>query len=138
MEGLPVTKVESRAQRATVLVVDDIADMRATLRLGLSLYGYRAIEAPNARAALDWLEHNRCLAVITDFNMPGMSGGELIGAIRSNPARAALPIVLMSAYESSLRPETGADAFMRKPFSLSALAAQLDVFRAGAPALQAA
>jgi len=70
------------AHRSTLLLVDDNADDLELGELNLAPDGYRILTAKSPHAALDVLANNRIDAVISDQNMPGMSGADFLAAVR--------------------------------------------------------
>jgi HD-like signal output (HDOD) protein/CheY-like chemotaxis protein len=113
-----------------ILVVDDSSGMRRILastlvRLGLP----RPVEAEDAAAALDQLGRNPFNLAIIDWNMPGMSGLDLAHAIRSNPATANLPLLMVTGNggsEDVVRAlQSGFGGYIVKPFAEETLAQQL-------------
>ena len=118
-------------ERPRVLVVDDSADMRSSLKLLLELLGYEAETARDGAAAFE-LQRMRSFAVlITDIFMPGTEGMETIARFRA--AWPGVRIIAMSGggerakrdYLSAAM-QIGADATMQKPFSLSTLISALN------------
>jgi FixJ family two-component response regulator len=108
----------------TVLVVEDDDSMRAAIDLLLSLSGYRTLLFESAEAVLaeDVLE--RCpLCVISDLNLPAMSGLDLLIELRRRGWRT--PVIIITGFDSpATRHEAlrrGAAAYMAKPFPSSAL-----------------
>jgi CheY-like chemotaxis protein len=107
---------------ARILVVDDESSIRFLMRLAFEVDAHHVEEAPNGLVAIQSVEGGRPPDLVaTDFMMPLMNGGELIGRLRANPATASLPIILVSASPGSER-KTEADAFFRKPFDPADLA----------------
>ena len=102
-----------------VLVVDDEKNMRLSLKTVLAdeRYSVRAIES--AEEALDLLEREEFLMVITDARLGGMSGYELLGKIRSR--WPDLPALMLTAYATpKLAVEaikSGAMDYLAKPFA---------------------
>lgn len=86
----------------TILIVDDEQFNRTYLREVLEPLEINVLEAEGGEAALALLEHNRCDAVITDLQMPGMDGWQLASAIRAGQTfhefqeYAAIPIIAIS------------------------------------------
>ncbi len=102
-----------------VLVVDDKELMRDSVAAILSRKGHAVVTAPDAKAALARIADKRPEAVVTDLQMPGMNGLELLEEIRRIDAE--LPVVFMTAFGSV---ETAVDAmrkgafdYVTKPFS---------------------
>jgi FixJ family two-component response regulator len=77
-----------------IFIVDDDAGVRDSLRLLLECEGFEAREFASCREFLnaDWADEGDCL--ILDVHMPGMSGIELLEAMRRN--RAMLPVIILS------------------------------------------
>ncbi len=79
------------------LVVDDSPTMRRIVRNALREIGYTdAIEAGDGAEALQQMEACRVDFVITDWNMPVMSGLELARSIRAHPTWGGLPILMIT------------------------------------------
>lgn len=93
------------ARQVEVLVVDDDADIRDTVRLALEDVGYIVYEAPDGRPALERLwAHPQGLVVVLDLNMPGMDGVALLQALATDPGLLARHriIVLSARYGHTL------------------------------------
>lgn len=109
------------AGMTAILVVEDDAATRTQIARLLRLQGYDTVEAADGAAALDALRGGGVAAVISDVTMPGMDGFELVEAIRSDAALAAIPVVLLTALgdRASMRRgmTAGADDYLAKPFA---------------------
>ncbi|NDU79905.1 MAG: response regulator [Ferrovum sp.] len=108
------------------LVVDDFSLIRRWIRESLMSMGFHNVdEAPNGIEALEKLHLNHYALVITDWNMPLMSGIELIENIKHKPELAHLPILMITTEQDqehiSEALTTGADEYLIKPFSQEAL-----------------
>lgn len=103
----------------TVLVVDDSDTVRRMLRWVLSPLGLRILEAPNGVLALETLDREPVHLVVADLNMPVMDGIELVRAIRAVPARAGLPVIMLTTEQRELDVESaikaGANLYLTKP-----------------------
>lgn len=115
---------------ARVLVVEDDPDIRQLVELRLRGLGHRVVSAPSGAEALTVIADRGAPEVIVlDVAMPGMTGLEVLRALRADPAHAALPAVFLSA---RVRPEDIAAGeelgaiYLTKPFVVSALAAAID------------
>lgn len=82
------------------LVVDDSMLIRHTVCRFLEERGYAVESATNGREALEALKRVQPDIVITDMQMPRMSGSELITALKSRPATAKIPIVIVAGKQS--------------------------------------
>jgi two-component system chemotaxis sensor kinase CheA len=115
-----------------VLVVEDSFTVRELQRSILEAAGYPVVTARDGRDALVAIRGNPQIAlVITDLEMPELDGIELTRAIRADPARSALPVVIVTSYgaEADRRRgiEAGADAYMAKrSFDQQALLATVE------------
>jgi CheY-like chemotaxis protein len=114
-----------------ILVVDDDQDCIATLELALGTLPGAVIQpALSAEAALKALENGTFSAVITDIQLPEMTGLELVERIRGNPRFLSLPVVVLSAAADPSTPARalglGANAYFAKPFSPSAMRKKLE------------
>ncbi len=83
------------------LVVDDSMLIRHTVCRYLQERGFDVESATNGVEALEVLSHVRPDLVVTDLNMPKMTGGELITALKANPNTANIPVVVIAAKRTS-------------------------------------
>ena len=81
---------------ATILVVDDEADVLDVIAFALEDAGYEVATAHNGRCGLEVMTDARPDLVLTDFMMPVMSGPEMVRAMRADGGRDT-PVILMSA-----------------------------------------
>jgi DNA-binding NtrC family response regulator len=102
-----------------VLVADDDGVIREGLRRILTGEGYEVETVSNGRAALDRLEEEQFKLLVTDLKMPGMSGLEVLQAIRN--CQPELPVVLITGYaaiDNAVEAmKHGATDYLAKPFS---------------------
>jgi CheY-like chemotaxis protein len=82
------------------LVVDDSMLIRHTVCRFLEERGFAVESATNGREALEALKRVRPDIIITDIQMPLMSGSELITAVKSDPVLAGIPIVIVAGKQS--------------------------------------
>jgi CheY-like chemotaxis protein len=106
-------------QPRKVLVVDDSKLMHKMYEV--MLRQYPLVYASDGRQALDRLrEHPDIDLVLLDINMPNMNGLEFLAELRSDDARADLPVIIISTEgreEDTARGlEAGATAYIKKPF----------------------
>ena len=102
---------------ARILIVDDDESLRELLRLHLSAAGYEVQVASDAIAAGYMVLQGAPDLIITDVNMPHMSGFEFVAALRTEPALAALPVIFLTSVEDgdSRGRELGAAGYLTKP-----------------------
>ena len=108
--------------QATVLVVDDDADIVDFIQLALEDEGYHVLTAVNG-AALALAQSQHPDLILLDIMMPGMDGVEVSRRLRADAATAGIPIIAMSAH-SRLQATAAvmqADARLPKPFDLEHL-----------------
>ncbi|AKM82186.1 TPA: response regulator [Candidatus Berkelbacteria bacterium] len=77
-----------------ILLVDDLPEIRQMLETRLQLEGYEVLTAENGQKGLDCMKENHIDLILTDFQMPVMTGPEMISALRQ--AQVSIPIILMS------------------------------------------
>lgn len=107
-----------------VLIVEDSENCAVTLQVALeTLPGVELRVAGSAAAALEMIERDgkRVAAVITDLQLPGMSGLDLIARLRAETRFQSLPVLMISGASDPRLPEAaiaqGAAAFFAKPYS---------------------
>jgi len=87
----------SAENKSCVLVVDDDADIRETLREAVEMVGCTALLAKDGQDALQVLGQHRPCLIILDLIMPVMTGEELLAALRREPELAQLPVVVSTS-----------------------------------------
>ena len=114
----------------TVVVVEDTDIGQEALELALARVPDIMVQiVGTAEEALALLGENTC-ALVTDLNLPRMDGFELIEAVRSDPGRQRLPIVVISGNSDPDTPSRlvalGASAYFPKPFSPAEVCSRLE------------
>ncbi len=109
-----------------LVLVDDDAAARRMMRRVLERRGYAVDDAPDGRTGLDMVRADAPAAVLLDLRMPGeLSGIDVAGLLRADPATADIPIIVVSASTHldarSLVQEVGCDAFVEKPVDFDEL-----------------
>lgn len=104
-----------------VLVADDEKDIRRLLAFILQKAGYQVIEATDGIEALEMAEQNNPDIILLDVMMPKMHGFEVCRNLRSRPATANTPILVLSAQSQSTdiieALQSGATYYLLKPFT---------------------
>ncbi len=113
-----------------VLVVDDFATMRRILKNVLRQIGFKNIsEAENGRDALSQLKKEKFDLILCDWNMPEMSGLELLQAIRGDDNLKDIPFVMVTAEakkESIIEAvKAGVNSYIVKPFTAETIGEKL-------------
>lgn len=113
------------------LVVDDFATMRRIVRGLLKELNYNNVdEAEDGLAALRKIEKEDFDFIITDWNMPNMTGLDLLKAIRENPRLKSLPVLMVTAEAKKeniiAAAQSGASGYIVKPFTAAVLNEKLN------------
>src|SRR5256885_14079894 len=102
-----------------VLVIDDDADARATLRTLLADAGFEAVEAADGEAAVHYLTSKvgTPALIVTDLEMPDMTGWELINVLQAYVRLSSIPVLVVSGLGLRDRPvrDEGVLEFFSKP-----------------------
>ena len=102
------------------MTVDDAATMRKMVAFTLRGAGYQTVEAPDGQVALSMLQTQKVDLVISDVNMPGMNGIDLVRHIRQLPHMRTVPILMLTTEsdpEAKNRARAaGATGWIVKPF----------------------
>ena len=112
-----------------ILIAEDSSVQAFVLRHVLEEQGYQVSTANNGCTALDMVAQLRPALVISDVNMPQMSGYELCRQIKDNPDLAGTPVILVTSLSNPddvlLGLKSGADSFVIKPYSRGHLLARV-------------
>lgn len=114
-----------------VLVVDDFSTMRRIVKNLLRDLGFTNIqEADDGSTALPMLQNGAFDFVVTDWNMPGMQGIDLLRAIRADASLAHIPVLLITAEAKKeqivMAAQAGVNGYIVKPFTAATLKTKLD------------
>jgi two-component system chemotaxis response regulator CheY len=114
-----------------ILVVDDFSTMRRIVKNLLQELGYSNIqEADDGNTALPMLKAAKFDFVVTDWNMPGMTGIDLLKAIRADPALKTMPVLMVTAENSREQiieaAQSGVNGYIVKPFTGATLKEKID------------
>jgi len=112
------------------LVVDDFSTMRRIIRNLLKELGFANVEeAEDGAAALQKLRSGKYDFVVSDWNMPNMTGLELLQKIRSDPNLKHLPVLMVTAEAKKeniiAAAQAGASGYIVKPFTAATLEEKL-------------
>ena len=130
----PTTDTQTASQKSdnqsnTILIVDDHADIRALLRRILQ-DRYQVHEADDGQQGLKLANEIVPDLIVSDVMMPVMNGLEFCQRVKSNIATSHIPVILLTARALSKHQvegyESGADAYITKPFSAEVLLARID------------
>ncbi len=113
------------------LVVDDYSTMRRIVKNLLHDLGYANVaEADDGKTALPLLQNGSFDFLITDWNMPGMPGLDLLKAVRSNEKLKKLPVLMLTAEAKREQiveaAQAGVSGYVIKPFTAVTLKEKID------------
>jgi len=114
-----------------VLVVDDFSTMRRIIKNLLRDLGFTNIsEADDGSTALPMLQGGDFDFVVTDWNMPGMQGIDLLKAIRADASLLHIPVLMVTAEAKKeqivMAAQAGVNGYIVKPFTAATLKTKLD------------
>lgn len=110
-----------------VLLVEDEANIAEAIRFILTRDGWRVSHLSDGAEALARVRREPPDLVILDHMLPGMSGLEVLAALRADPDTRSLPVMVLTARgrDREAAERAGADRFMSKPFSNSEILAEV-------------
>ncbi len=120
----PAARPRPAEARLDILVVDDDPALRLLLRTTFEVEGLQVDEAGSAEEAATSIAASPPSAIVLDIGMPGMDGLTFCRQLKADPSTSGIPVVLLSGLgdETELRAlASGAEAYLRKPFSPLAL-----------------
>jgi len=114
-----------------ILIVDDVSTMRRIIKNLLRDLGFNNIkEAADGNTALPMLQHDNVDFLVTDWNMPGMTGIDLLKAVRADEKLAALPVLMLTAESNREQiieaAQAGVNGYIVKPFTAVTLKEKID------------
>jgi CheY-like chemotaxis protein len=104
----------------TILIGEDDEFLLQLMKVALTMEGFSVKVARDGPRALELASERPDLALL-DICLPGASGTDVLRALRSRETTRDLPVVLMSGVEQPLAAAFGAQAFVRKPFTISSV-----------------
>jgi two-component system chemotaxis response regulator CheY len=114
-----------------ILVVDDFSTMRRIIKNLLSDLGFNnVVEADDGNTALPVLKAGGIDFLITDWNMPGMTGIDLLRAVRGDDKLSELPVLLVTAEAKReqivMAAKEGVNGYVVKPFNAQTLKEKIE------------
>lgn len=114
-----------------ILVVDDFSTMRRIVKNLLGELGFSNIsEADDGKTALPILEKGEIDFLVTDWNMPGMQGIDLLKAVREDDKLQSLPVLMVTAEAKKdqivAAAQAGVNGYVVKPFTAQTLKEKID------------
>jgi two-component system, chemotaxis family, chemotaxis protein CheY len=117
--------------KKTILVVDDFASIRDFVCETLQRKGYDTVGASNGNEAYELLSDRASVnLVLTDYNMPGCTGFELLKKIKTNPAMSHVPVIFLTTESNPEKmrsaKDAGLTAWIKKPYRSETFFAQIE------------
>ena len=114
-----------------ILIVDDFSTMRRIIKNLLRDLGFNnTAEADDGKTALPMLKTGEFQFLVTDWNMPGMQGIDLLKAVRSEENLKTLPVLMVTAEQKREQivaaAEAGVSGYIVKPFTAATLKEKID------------
>jgi len=134
--GRPQVEVPDEVGDAgdVVLVIDDDPTVRELMSRTLEKEGFRVLRAGGGEEGLRLARLFRPAAITLDVMMPGMDGWAVLSALKSDPALADVPVIMVTIVDDkNLGYSLGASEYLTKPVDRKRLAAVLAKFRRGLP-----
>ena len=125
-EGIEANEIKGdlediKGEGELILIVDDLRDMRVLIGNCLKNFNYSITSSINGKEGLAKAKDIKPDLIISDWMMPEMTGPELIKNLKSDVNLGSTPVILLTAKSDEeskvLAAETGADAFLGKPFN---------------------
>jgi two-component system, OmpR family, KDP operon response regulator KdpE len=114
----------------TILVVDDEAQIRRALEVGLRSHGYDVVPAPDGQSALTRLANDRIDIVILDLGLPDVDGSEVLRRLRTWSDAPVIILSVRAGQDEKIRAlDSGADDYVEKPFAIGELLARIRAVR---------
>ncbi len=109
-----------------ILIVDDFSTMRRIIKNLLRDLGFtNTHEADDGNTALPMLNNGKYDFLVSDWNMPGMTGIDLLKAVRADPKLSKLPVLLVTAESKREQiieaAQAGVNGYVVKPFTAATL-----------------
>jgi len=114
-----------------ILIVDDFSTMRRIIKNLLRDLGFNnTAEADDGNTALPMLQNGNFDFLVTDWNMPGMEGIDLLKAVRADEKLANLPVLLVTAEAKKEQiveaAQAGVNGYVVKPFNAATLKEKIE------------
>jgi FixJ family two-component response regulator len=112
----PTPMLQGTDPRPLVLIIDDDLAVRESLAMVMEAFGFRTQTAMNGIEGLEAVDAETPSAIITDLQMPGMNGLELLTALRRTST--GIPVIVISGGDIEMARQMRADAAFHKPLAV--------------------
>jgi len=115
-------------QAATILVVDDDAEIGLVLKLILEHKGFKVLLLQKAQEVENMISRHSIDLIILDMLIGGIKGTDVCAALKSNSNTLSIPVIMMTALPDAEQvcKEAGANGFLTKPFEIDSLIAKIN------------
>lgn len=124
---------------ARIVVVDDENDILLLVRSALQSVGHEVFTASNGLDALELVREVAPQLIVLDIMMPGMSGLEVLDALKAEEATATIPVIMLTGLSDKAKIQTaldkGAEYYIMKPFEYNDLLGKVAIAMQGTDAL---
>ncbi len=132
-EPSPAVKTTTGDRRATILVIDDDANVRDLMERTLTKDGYHVIAAADGARGLALANEGKPAVITLDVMMPGMDGWAVLTALKADPGTADIPVIMMTIVDDkNMGFALGAADYLTKPIDWPRLSAALKKHRRSA------
>jgi type IV pilus assembly protein PilB len=125
----PQSELPRDTGKTRVLIVEDDRIVTTVVKYFLELEGFEVVLAKDGLIGLETAKRNPPQVIVTDLNMPGMDGMEMVKALRADESTRGIPILMLTSEESvdseTLALSLGADDYVHKPVEPRRLAARI-------------
>jgi CheY-like chemotaxis protein len=107
-----------------VLIVEDVADVRAMMKILVETYGYQAITADDGYEAIEKVRQHQPDLILMDLMMPVLDGVMATSILRNIEGKTEVPIIALTAYNDIYQKkaiEAGCDGVIEKPLNFTRL-----------------
>ena len=115
----PACEQEETVDSRRILLVDDVPELLLLLRKLIARMGYQVETAASAHEALEILREQKVDLLMTDWAMPGMNGGQLIAALKTDARLREIPVIVLTGHDTETERQDafalGCDRFLVKP-----------------------
>jgi CheY-like chemotaxis protein len=117
--------MSNRREPKTVLIIEDVADIRNFASRVLELEGYRVLQAGDSKEGMRLMREGGINLVLLDLRLPGRNGWATLKQMKSDPELSAIPIIVFTASAKVSKRERalslGAADYLIKPLSAASL-----------------
>jgi len=128
-------KTITENQNPKILIIDDDRDCREVLKMRLELFGFHVLEAIEGGEGIELARREHPRLIFLDITMPLIDGWQVCRALKEDSRTQGIPVAIMTARdESSYQKrsfESGADAYLAKPWEATEIASILEKFMLG-------